>query len=138
MTEREIAVSAGVLIDPAGRAALVRKAGTDTFMQPGGKPEAGEDALTALLREIHEELGFEVPADRPTYLGHFRAEAANEPGHTVAAEAYRIDITDTEVAHLTAGAEIAELIWVDSAGSDSIRLAPLSALLLRDLTPATH
>jgi 8-oxo-dGTP diphosphatase len=36
---------------------VVRKRGTAIFMKPGGKREPGEDDLTALAREIDEELG---------------------------------------------------------------------------------
>jgi len=36
---------------------LVRKRGTQVFMQRGGKRDAGEDDATALARELDEELG---------------------------------------------------------------------------------
>ena len=42
MTDRRIFVSAAVITDAAGRVLVVRKHGTTVFMQPGGKPEAGE------------------------------------------------------------------------------------------------
>ena len=60
MTERELGepavvqIVAAVILDVAGRVLLVRKEGTDAFMQPGGKREAGETDLIALARELHE------------------------------------------------------------------------------------
>ncbi|HEX9086427.1 MAG TPA: NUDIX domain-containing protein, partial [Arthrobacter sp.] len=39
-----IIVSAVCVFDEAGRLLTVRKRGTDKFMHPGGKPEAGETA----------------------------------------------------------------------------------------------
>jgi len=39
-TPRIIRIAAAVLIGPDGRTLLVRKRGTEAFMQPGGKIEA--------------------------------------------------------------------------------------------------
>ena len=47
-----IRISAALMDDDAGRLLLVRKAGTRWFMQPGGKVEPGETALSALEREL--------------------------------------------------------------------------------------
>ena len=53
MIEMRIAVA--LLTDAAGRLFLVRKRNTAAFMQPGGKIEAGEDALATLRRELHAD-----------------------------------------------------------------------------------
>ena len=52
-----IKIVAALIRDDAGRVLLVRKRGTIAFMQPGGKRDPGEDDMTALAREIAEELG---------------------------------------------------------------------------------
>lgn len=53
----DIRVSALVLLHPQRRELLmVRKAGTSSFMLPGGKPEEGETAEDTIVREIAEEL----------------------------------------------------------------------------------
>ena len=80
-----------MITDAAGRVLVVRKHGTSVFMQPGGKPEPGESAAEALARELQEEVGLVVdPADLVP-LGTFESDAANEAGHRVVAEAFRID-----------------------------------------------
>lgn len=62
-------VVAGVLTDAAGRVLLARRplhahqGGLWEF--PGGKREHGEDSLSALKRELHEELGIDVLKARP-------------------------------------------------------------------------
>ncbi|WP_235557365.1 MULTISPECIES: NUDIX hydrolase [Microbacterium] len=119
----EIRVSAGVVIDEHGRAVVVRKAGAVVFQQPGGKPEAGEDATTALVREIAEEIGVHVDPAQVEPLGVFRDLAANEPGHTVVADAFRVRVRHADVAR---GGEIEELRWLTAADAASTPLANLS------------
>ena len=54
-----------MITDGQGRCLLVRKRGTEYFMQPGGKPEIGEASEAALIRELEEELNFLVsPEER--------------------------------------------------------------------------
>lgn len=61
---RTVLVSAVALIDPDGRILLAQRpegksmAGLWEF--PGGKIEPGETPETALVRELHEELGIET------------------------------------------------------------------------------
>jgi 8-oxo-dGTP diphosphatase len=61
---RVILVSAVALIDPDGRVLLARrpegKAMAGLWEFPGGKVEPGETPETALIRELHEELGIDT------------------------------------------------------------------------------
>jgi 8-oxo-dGTP diphosphatase len=117
-----IRIVAALIVDERGHVLLVRKRGTDAFMQPGGKYEVGESAPEALVRELNEELGIvALPADLD-YLGYFEADAANEAGHVVEAEVFRLAVTG-EVSPL---AEIEELIWHDLENPGEIVVAPLS------------
>jgi 8-oxo-dGTP diphosphatase len=119
---RTIRVVAALIRDEAGRVLLVRKRGTSAFMQPGGKLDAGEDDVTALSREISEELGcLVVPASvRP--LGAFDAAAASEPGFRVQANVYHVDVTG----EISPRQEIDEAIWIDPASPPNVHLAPLT------------
>lgn len=123
MTNRRIFVSAAVITDAADRVLVVRKHGTTVFMQPGGKPEAGESAAEALARELHEEVGLVIAPGDLEALGTFESDAANEPGHRVVAEAFR---TTAEPDAVWAQAEIAELRWITPDDVPTMALAPLS------------
>lgn len=66
---QQIHVSAVVITDSEGRILLVRKRNTSFFMQPGGKPDAGETAEQALIRELNEELQLEITPEQLHPLG---------------------------------------------------------------------
>ena len=123
MSDALIRTVAAVIADGDGRVLLVRKRGSRTFIQPGGKREAGEDALTTLARELHEELGVTMCTGSARRLGEFEADAVNEPGRRVRGEAFAVDIDGTPVAQ----AEIEELRWIAPQAPYAVEVAPLSA-----------
>jgi 8-oxo-dGTP diphosphatase len=128
-TEPPFETVAAVITDPSGRVLLVRKRGSATFIQPGGKREAGESALQTLARELHEELGVRLLEGSPELLGTYEDRAVNEPGRRVRAEVYRVRVDGEPLP----GAEIEELRWLDPAPPHPVPVAPLSA---RHILPA--
>ena len=127
MTQPVIDIVTAVIRDPAGCMLVVRKRGSAMFMKPGGKREAGEDDLTALARELDEELGCRLVSAR--LLGDFEAPAANEPGFTVRAATY-LAVVEGAVA---VRAEIEELAWIDPTEPGDVPLAPLMRSVLAAL-----
>ncbi|WP_426320023.1 NUDIX hydrolase [Microbacterium sp. E-13] len=120
---RSIRVSAAVIVNDRDELLLVRKAGTTAFMQPGGKPEAGETPAETLSRELFEELGLSVDAAQLRPLGSFTAAAANEPGFVVEADVFEAEIGDQVP---VIAAEIEELRWVARADAEHLEVAPLA------------
>lgn len=128
-----IRVVAACTTDEAGRFLLVRKRGADKFMQPGGKPEPGEDDVTALIRELAEELLIEVAPEQLAHWGRFEADAANEPGHHLVADVFGLRHDDEPIP----AAEIAEARWFTQSEALALghRLAPLARRML-DVAPS--
>ena len=109
MDDKIISVVAALIRDSMGRVLLVRKRGTSAFMQPGGKLNTGESDVAALSREIIEELGCCIDQRSACAVGIFECAAANEPGFTVRAAVYAVEIEGTA----TPQAEVEQLVWVD-------------------------
>jgi uridine kinase len=103
----------------------VRKRGTGSYMQVGGKLEKSESARDAACREVLEELDVLLEPTDLEELGEFEAVAANEPDHVVHASVFlaAADILPKEV---RVQAELADAVWVplDALPSDR-RFAPL-------------
>ncbi|MGV0745766.1 NUDIX hydrolase [Mycolicibacterium sp. XJ870] len=121
MSYRVIRIVAAVVLDERNHVLVVRKRGTSSFMQPGGKIEPGEEPVEALVREVCEELG--VGCDGPARaLGRHSAMAANEPGHVVDAWLFSVALDGDPAPQ----AEIEEMAWVDPHAPGDIALAPLT------------
>lgn len=120
---------AALITDANGRVLLVRKRGSTTFIQPGGKREPGEADLQTLSRELREELCVDLQATGARWLGCFEDEAVNEPGRRVRASVYQVCI----VGQPRASAEIEELHWLPPEPPHAVPVAPLSA---RHILPA--
>lgn len=117
-----IHIAAALLIGPDGRTLLVRKRGTQAFMQPGGKIEPGEPPKLALARELKEELGLVVEATQTTFLGEFTAPAIHEPGFEVICQLFEVHSSEAVVP----AAEIEEVVWIGADSHPELPLAPLT------------
>ncbi|MGK4907117.1 NUDIX domain-containing protein [Streptomyces albus] len=112
--------AAGLLVSAAavvenGRLLVVSKtAAPGLFYLPGGKPEPGETAREALVRELGEELGVRPRSLTP--LTEIRATAALE-GVPMTMTVFRATLEGRPAP----AAEIAALRWTDGTGLD---LAP--------------
>lgn len=114
-----IEVVTALIRDDEGRLLVVRKQGTQRFMLPGGKREAGEPDEATLARELREELGVRVAHAAP--FGRFEAPAANEPGRQVVGHVHLARIEGDP----RPAAEIAEMLWIAPAPPYAVALAPL-------------
>lgn len=114
-------IAAACLFDEQGRLLLVRKRNTRFFMLPGGKREPGEDALSALERELLEELELQLQTGALQPIGQFQAPAANEANTRVQADIFRAALPHA----VQPAAELEELRWLDTSLPLPDDLAPL-------------
>lgn len=118
-------IAAVRVVNSEGLIFVVRKRGTQRWMQPGGKLEPGEAPLQAALRELHEELGVSWGPERLSSLGHWDGPAANEPDTTLTAHLFSATWDPGADGEAGVGAELAEGAWMD----------PTQALQRDDLAP---
>ena len=104
-----ITVTALCLLDDRRRLLIVRKRGTAMFMQPGGKPEAGEGPAATGARELFEELGLVVAPEDLVPLGTWTGPAANEAHTLLVATVFRCPLP----APPEPRAEIEEIDWLE-------------------------
>lgn len=123
-------VKVGLAVVRDGHILMVRKKIGPSFILPGGKPLVGEDDVSALNRELDEELGCMLLD--AVYLGDFSAPAADMTDTMVTVKLYRGEITGDPKPQ----AEIAEVRWI-AISSPDVTIAPsLSGKILPFLTPS--
>ncbi|MFE7560840.1 NUDIX domain-containing protein [Kitasatospora sp. NPDC057500] len=111
-----LTVAAAAVVDNGRLLVVSKKAAPDVFYLPGGKPDAGEGPLTALTRELEEELGAAPVA--PRHLTEIEAVAALE------GVPMRMTVFETGLDRAPApAAELADLRWTDGL-DPALRLAP--------------
>jgi 8-oxo-dGTP diphosphatase len=121
--DKTIRIAAAIIMDAQHRVLLVRKRDTLFFMQPGGKIEATEQPVNALIRELDEELQIKVSETDIRYIGQFTDTAANEPGFKLVAEIFSVQ---TSVGEISPAAEIEEIVWYHPSNGHALPLAPLT------------
>ena len=117
----------------SGKVLCVRSKGKDKFYIPGGKYEEGESDVTALAREIKEELGVKLVAESAKEVITIRAPAHGYSGSTkVAMKCFEASCAGI----LTTKSEIAELAWLSFEERD--KCAPAAKLAIEYLQNAGH
>ena len=110
-----------------------RSRGQALFYAPGGKIEAGESEIEALVREVDEELGVDLDVSTVRKLTDIEAPAHGAgAGRTVRMACYTGEPHGSSAPPI-ASREIAEIAWLGLADRD--RCAPADQILfdfLRD------
>ncbi|GHG61792.1 NUDIX hydrolase [Streptomyces griseocarneus] len=108
-----------------GRVLAARSRGKDAYYLPGGKPEPGESAHEALIREIREELGVDLLPETIAPAFTVRAPAHGAPAGTeVRMTCFTADHSGTPAPR----GEIAEVAWLSPADRARTSRATRAAL----------
>lgn len=112
----------------SGKILSTRSKGKDAYYIPGGKREGDETDLQTLVREIKEELSVDILPETVKPYGIFEAQAhGHAEGIVVRMTCYTADFSGT----LQPDNEIAEMVWLTTADSESI--SPVDKLIFADL-----
>jgi 8-oxo-dGTP diphosphatase len=126
-------ITGAILIDTGGRLMLQRRDDIVGIVHPGkvglfgGHREGDETFLECVVREIHEEISYFVPAERFEYLASLSGEDVDVEGGSLRAEFFVVSgipiegLTITEGALLVARPE--EVIKIDHKLTPSARFA---------------
>jgi 8-oxo-dGTP diphosphatase len=127
MARPEVAVGA-IAVDH-GRLLCIRRGhgpGAGLWSVPGGRVEAGEMLLEAVVREVMEETGLEVVVDR--FVGY--VERIGEDHHFVILD-FEVTLLDPDTDPI-AGDDAAEAAWVSFEDLGDLRLVEGLYEFLRD------
>ena len=111
-----------------GKILSTRSKGKDKYYIPGGKREAGESDIEALVREVKEELSVDIIESSAKLYGVFEAQAHGKAeGVIVKMTCYTAEFTG----ELKADSEIAEIVWLTTADIETV--SPVDKLIFADL-----
>ncbi|MDX3895822.1 NUDIX domain-containing protein [Pusillimonas sp.] len=116
-------IATACFIDSSNALLVVRKRGTQSWMLPGGKLDAGETPEQAVVREVEEELQVALRRGDLTHLGNFQAMAANEPDTRVNASAFLAKLPGGQ--QFSLAAEIEAMDWLPLDEPIPSNVAPL-------------
>lgn len=82
-TEIKLLPTAGLLMLKEDKLLLTYSKNKKAWYLPGGKLDEGEDSLTALIREVKEELGVQLDPQKLHYRYHISAPAFGEDANII-------------------------------------------------------
>lgn len=124
----DIHKAAGIIIQNRKILAL-RTRGKDTFVNPGGKLEAGETPTQALVRELREELQISVREEDLVAYGTYYSQAAYDPEKSLQLDAFIVKVWSGQ---LVPDNEIEEMQWISSSLPEGMQIA---SIMEHDLLP---
>jgi 8-oxo-dGTP pyrophosphatase MutT (NUDIX family) len=121
----KIVICSAALLNPEGDLLMVRKKGSSYFQLPGGKIGPGENQEQTLVRELKEELQFDVSEMGMRFIGSHCTQAVNELNTVVEGHIYLINLAERRA--FAAYEELEEVVWISRQDWQSYRLAHLAS-----------
>jgi len=125
-----------LLIDLEGRYLLQQRDSIPEIFYPGhwgffgGTIEPGETEVQAVRREIREETGLSIAADRLRYFSRFSFDFARAGGDVIARSFYEAVVTEEEIAAIRLGEGSGFGLLTASEALHAYKLTPYDAFAL--------
>lgn len=124
----DIYKASGIIVE--NRKVLATRSKNKSFyIQPGGKLEAGETEIEAVIRELNEEMGITVTENDLEKIGDYYAQAAGQAGSRLKLAAY---LVKSYVGSPQPQAEVEEIRGFNSTKPEGVELA---SILEHDIIP---
>ncbi|HAK28585.1 MULTISPECIES: NUDIX hydrolase [Sphingobacterium] len=121
----KIVICSGVMLAPEGDLLMVRKKGSSYFQLPGGKVAPEESREETLIRELKEELQYDVGGMEIRFIGSHSTQAVNELNTVVVGYIYLIKLAERHA--FEAYEELDEVLWISKANWQNYRWAHLAS-----------
>jgi 8-oxo-dGTP pyrophosphatase MutT (NUDIX family) len=121
----KIIICSAVMLAPEGDLLMVRNIGSSYFQLPGGKVAPEESREQTLIRELKEELRYDVSGMEINFIGSHRTQAVNEANTVVVGYIYLIKLAERHV--FEAYEELEEVLWISRADWQSYQWAHLAS-----------
>ena len=122
---KQLFLATALIADSDSNILLVRKHGSEFFMQPGGKIDYEETVHQALIRELQEELNINVTPAQCQYLDSFKCRAANENNTYIYADLFLVNHLWAQK-NYTPSSEIVEVKLINPFHIPPVKLAPFT------------
>ena len=128
--KKEIIKIAGTMINENGELLIVKKYGSDIFINPGGKVEDDETHIETLRRELKEEL--DVDLTEATFFDSFHSERAmHDPDCSLTIHVYIVKW----LREIKPSSEIEKAVWLKKEDLENKKYN-LSPQLIDQIIPA--
>jgi 8-oxo-dGTP pyrophosphatase MutT (NUDIX family) len=121
----KIVICSAVMFAPEGDLLMVRKKGSSYFQLPGGKLGPEESREQTLIRELKEELRYDVSSMGISFIGSHSTQAVNEVNTVVVGYIYLIKLAERHA--FEPYEELEEVLWISRADWQSYQWAHLAS-----------
>jgi len=136
-------ITGAIIIDTLGRLLLQQRDNIAGIVHPGkvglfgGHREGDETYLECVVREVHEELSFQIPAERFEYLARWEGPDLDVDGGTIRADFFITRDVPADALFITEGAlltiEVQDVLTIEHNLAPSARFA-IAAFNQRELS----
>jgi mutator protein MutT len=123
MIKPDIHKAAGIIIQDR-KLLMLKSAKYDLYLSPGGKIEAGETPVQALIRELAEEISIKVEEVDLSFFAKLETVTDLDPNRKIFLDVFFVNKWQGEI---VVANEIEAMCWINSGNQDHYKLGSIFA-----------